>query len=241
MLMSGHSKWSTIKHKKAIEDSKRGKIFTKFGRAISIAAKEGGSGDVASNFKLRLAVEKAKQLNMPRANIDRAIERGLGKSGGEGLSEAVYEGFGPHEAAVILEVVTDNKNRTASEIKNVFEKAGGRMGQPGSVGFLFKKIGRILVASGGNNDELMLKLIDLGAEDVSEVDGGIEVIVSPTQLMQEKQKIEAAGLTVTESELSFKALNYLILDSESQEKVGAFLESLDDLDDVQEIYTNLKF
>lgn len=239
--MSGHSKWSTIKHKKAIEDSKRGKIFTKFGRAISIAAKEGGGGDVGSNFKLRLAVEKAKQFNMPRANIDRAIERGLGKAGGEGLTEAVYEGFGPHDAAIMLEVVTDNKNRTASEIKNVFEKAGGRMGQPGSVGFLFKKVGRILVSGSGNKDELMLKLIDLGAEDVSEAEEGIEVMVSPTQLMQIKQKIEIAGLTVVEAELSFKALNYLTIDSESQEKVGEFLESLDDLDDVQEIYTNLKF
>lgn len=240
--MSGHSKWSTIKHKKAIEDSKRGKVFTKFGRAISIAAKEGGGGDVASNFKLRLAVEKAKQFNMPKANIDRAIERGVGKSGGEGLSEAVYEGFGPHEAAVMLTVVTDNKNRTAAEIKKVFERAGGRMGQPGSVGFLFKKVGRILVASSGNKDELMLKLIDLGVEEVNEVEEGeIEVMVNPSQLMQMKQALEAAGITVKEAELSFKALNYLTLEGEAQAKVSEFLELLDDLDDVQEIYTNLKF
>lgn len=239
--MSGHSKWSTIKHKKAIEDSKRGKIFTKFGRAISIAAKEGGSGDTAANFKLRLAVEKAKQFNMPKANIDRAIERGLGQAGGASLTEAIYEGFGPHEAAVMLEVVTDNKNRTAAEIKKVFERAGGRMGQPGSVGFLFKKIGRILLSAAEKNDELMLKLIDLGVEDVSEIEGGIEAVVNSAQLMQMKQSLEAAGLKVIEAELSFKALNYLILDGEALEKVEAFLEALDDLDDVQEIYTNLKF
>lgn len=237
--MSGHSKWSTIKHKKAIEDNRRGKVFTKLGRAISIAAKEGGP-ETGSNFKLRLAVEKAKQFNMPKKNIERAIERGSSSGGGEGLIEAVYEGYGPMDTAIMVEVVTDNKNRTAAEIKKVFERGGGRLGQSGSVAFLFKKIGRILLKKDNDKDSQMLKLIDLGAEDLTETEEEIEAIVAANQLAQIKQAMDTAGFTVLEAELSFVALNCLNLDDAAKEKVSGFLESLDDLDDVLEIYTNLK-
>lgn len=238
--MSGHSKWSTIKHKKAIEDNKRGKVFTKLGRLISIAARDGG-GDINSNFKLRLAVEKAKQFNLPKKNIERAIEKGSGKGEGEGLIEATYEGYGPSETAVIIEVVTDNKNRTAAEIKKAFERGGGRLGQPGSATFLFNKIGRLVVKKTDKVDDQMLKIIDLGVEDVGEIEEGIEAIVAANQLSQMKQAIEAEGYEILAAELSYKALNYLVLGTEAKEKVVNFLEEIDELDDVQELYCNLKF
>lgn len=235
--MSGHSKWSTIKHKKEATDHKRGQIFTKLVRAITVAVRDGGP-DIDSNFKLRLAVEKAHQVNMPKVNIDRAIEKGSG-AGSLGFMEAVYEGFGPGNTAVIVEVLTDNKNRTVSELKKVFEKNGGSLGQPGSVAFLFDKKGRLLVEKKAATDEQMLKLIDTGVDDVVETETGIEIITPANQLDQIKSKIEAEGSLVKEADLVYLAKNSLELDQVIRVKAENFLESLDDLDDVQEVYTNL--
>lgn len=235
--MSGHSKWSTIKHKKEATDHKRGQIFTKLVRAITVAVRDGGP-DIDSNFKLRLAVEKAHQVNMPKVNIDRAIEKGSG-AGSLGFMEAVYEGFGPGNTAVIVEVLTDNKNRTVSELKKVFEKNGGSLGQPGSVAFLFDKKGRLLVEKKAAADEQMLKLIDTGVDDVVETETGIEIITPANQFDQIKSKIEAEGSLVKEADLVYLAKNSLELDQAIRVKAENFLESLDDLDDVQEVYTNL--
>lgn len=235
--MSGHSKWSTIKHKKEATDNKRGQIFTKLVRAITVSCRDGGA-DLESNFKLRLAVERARQVNMPKVNIDRAIEKGSGV-GDHGFMEAVYEGFGPGNTAIIVEVLTDNKNRSVSEIKKVFEKSGGILGQPGSVAFLFNKKGLLLVAKKEKADDQMLELIDLGAEDVEEREEAIEVVTAPNRLAEIKGKIEAGGGSILEADLVYIPKSRVQLEAEMLAKVENFMESLDDMDDVQAIYSNL--
>jgi YebC/PmpR family DNA-binding regulatory protein len=236
--MSGHSKWATIKHKKAMMDSRRGQVFTKLARAVTIAAKEGG-GDISSNFKLRLVIDKAKQFNMPKKNIERAVERGTGRAGGEALTEAVYEGYGPGKIAVMVEVVTDNKNRSVAAIKKVFERSGGSLGQSGSVGYLFTRKGRILVEKQADVEEQMLKLIDLGVEDVEEAEVGVEMLVEANKLAEIKNKASQTGFKIKEAELVFDPKSLLSLDEAVKAKAMKFLETLDDLDDVQNIYTNL--
>jgi len=235
--MSGHSKWSTIKHKKEATDHKRGQIFTKLVRAITVAARDNGP-EIDSNFKLRLAVEKAHQVNMPKVNIDRAIEKGTG-TGSMGFMEAVYEGFGPGNTAIIVEVLTDNKNRVVSELKKIFEKNGGSLGQPGSVSFLFDKKGRLVVEKKAAVDEQMLKLIDVGVDDVVETEMGIAVLMPANRLDEVKSKVEAIGFLVKEAGLVYLAKNSLDLDQGKRVKAENFLDELDDLDDVQEVYTNL--
>ncbi|MBU1085027.1 MAG: YebC/PmpR family DNA-binding transcriptional regulator [Candidatus Beckwithbacteria bacterium] len=234
--MSGHSKWSTIKHKKAIEDNRRGKVFTKLVKAIIIAAREGGA-DLTTNFKLRLCVDKAKQANMPKKNIERAIEKGSGESGGEAYDEAVYEGYGQAKVAVIIEVVTDNKNRTASELKQVFDRSGGSLGQTGSVSFLFDKRGRIIVEKVGNGDDQMLELIDFGALDVVTGDTYIEILIEPNKLFEMKNKLDSL-YKILEAELVYLPKNLIELEDSVKEKVINFLETLDDMDDVQQVYCN---
>lgn len=236
--MSGHSKWSTIKHKKAIEDNKRGKVFTKLAKAITIAAREGGP-DMTTNFKLRLCVDKAKQSNMPKKNIERALERGSGQGSTDALHEVVYEGYGLASVAVIVEVVTDNKNRAASEVKTVFDKSGGSMGQTGSVGFLFDKRGRILLEKNANADEQMLELIDFGALDVVEGEGAIEVIVEPNKLFEMRNKLDSS-YKILEAELVYIPKNLIEIEDGKKEKVIKFLETLDDIDDVQSVHCNVK-
>ncbi len=235
--MSGHSKWSTIKHKKAAADNKRGQAFTKLGRAITIAAKEGGP-DTASNFKLRLAVDKAREVNMPKANIERAIEKGSGQGGVANLEMAVYEGFGPAQVAVMIEVVTDNKNRTAAEIKKVFERGGGSLGQPGSVAYLFNKKGRLLLAKAADVDSQVLKLIDLGADEVDESGESVEVLVPAQHLGQMRDQLIKAGFSVQTAELIYKPQSLVELTSEQETKLTEWLDALEELDDVQAVYTN---
>lgn len=235
--MSGHSKWSTIKHKKEATDHKRGQVFTKLVRAITVAAREGGE-DINSNFKLRLAVEKAHQVNMPKVNIDRAIEKGVG-GGSMGYMEAVYEGFGPGTAAVIVEALTDNKNRTVSELKQIFERSGGSLGQPGSVSFLFDKKGRLLIEKSGAIQEQILRLMDMGIDDVFETEEGICVITAISNVAEVKAKVETAGFLVKEAELIYLPKSIIDLDEATMAKMESFLEELDNLDDVQEVYTNL--
>ncbi len=237
--MSGHSKWSTIKHKKAINDNRRGQQFTKLAKVITIASREGGS-DPETNFKLRLAIDKARQFNMPNKNIERAVERGSGKVEGEVLSEVIYEGYGPGKVAIVVEAVTDNKNRTVAEIKSFFEKNGGVLGQQGTVMYLFDKKGMIRLKKEGDPDEQMLKIMDLGVEEI-ETDGDqVVVLVAPSVLMEIRKKIADLGMVVVAAELSYVAKNYLSLDKDKRDKVFSFFEKLDEMDDVQNIYSNLK-
>ncbi len=237
--MSGHSHYATTHRQKDLKDAARGQVFSKLGRAISIAAKTGGGADPDSNFKLRIAIEKARAVSMPKENIDRAISRGVG--GAEALEEIMYEGFGPSSVAVLVEVATDNRNRTNSEIKNLFEKNGGKMGGPGSVSFNFEPKGLLLVKKEKVVDEQILKLIDLGAEDVAEEADAIEVYVSPHNLSQIQKKVADNGFTVTESELIQKPKNFQDVSGSEVEKVTSFLEKIESHDDVQKVFTNANF
>jgi len=235
--MSGHSHWATIKRQKEVQDQKRGKIFSKFAKAISLAARDGA--DPETNFKLRLLIERAKQANMPKENIARAIEKGSGRSGVVKLEEVVYEGYGPEGVAVIIEVVTDNRNRTTSEIKNIFEREGGSLASPGAVSFQFKKAGLILVKREKEVDNQILKLIDLGVDDVEEVEDGIEAYVRSDALNEVKDKIEQAGFGVITVELVRQPqMTVKIEDKGKAAKILKLMESLEEQDDVQKVYAN---
>ncbi len=239
--MSGHSKWSTIKHQKAVTDQKRGKIFSKLGKAIAVAAKEGASGDPGTNAKLRLAMEQARAANMPKENVKRAIEKGLGTGGDSSLQVITYEGFGPEKTAVIVECITDNKNRTGAEIKSFFERAGGNLGVPGSAAYMFEKSGLILIEKEGNGEEQMLVLIDLGAKDVGLDENLIEVYTLPKQLEEIKKNILGKGFRVKETNLIFKPKTFVPLTGNKKEKLLKFLEQLDNFEDVQKVYCNAEF
>ncbi len=221
-----------------MNDAKKGAIFTKLAKTISIAAKEGGS-DPSGNIKLRFAIEKARESNMPKDNIERAIERGIG-AGGATLQEMVYEGYGPEGVPVIVEAATDNKNRTAQEMKNLFERGGGTMGSPGSVSFQFERAGQILVEKGENYEERVLQLIDLGVEDVEEVEDELEVYTRPEDLYKTRHMLEEAGIPAKEAELIFRPRDPMkVSDAEKSAKIVKFLESLDDHDDVQKVYAGV--
>jgi YebC/PmpR family DNA-binding regulatory protein len=236
--MSGHSKWSTIKRQKEANDARRGQLFSKFARAITLAAKQGGANP-AANIRLRALIEKARQINMPKENIERAIARG---KEAESLEEILYEGYGPDGIPIIVEVATDNKNRTAQEIKNLFERGGGTLAGPGSVAFQFERAGQILVEKKEKKDEQMLQLIDLGVEDVEETTDGIEVYTKPAELFQVKEKIENAGMKVLESDIVFRPKTPVVVsDPNKVAGIVRFLESLDDSDDVQKVYAGFKF
>lgn len=228
--MSGHSKWSTIKRQKGVADAKRGNLFTKLSNAITIAVREGGGGDPASNFRLRLAIDKAREANMPKDNIQRAIDKGLGKGGAVSLQTALYEGFGPGNVAVMVEAITDNTNRTGGELRNIFDKNGGRMA---TVNYMFTRVGEIIV----EGEEIFEKALEAGAEDVVEN----VVYTKPEDLHRVKEKLEQAGLKITEAGLSFRPNKdtMVILDEDMTEKVLNFVEKIEDLDDVQSVYVNV--
>lgn len=235
--MSGHSKWQTIRRKKESEDIKRGKLFSKLSRAISIAVKTGGGNDPETNYKLRIAIDKAKEANMPKDNVERAISKGSGE--GEGLVEATYEGYGPDGVAVMVEVATDNKNRSSQEIKFLFERGGGNLAGPGAVSFNFVPRGVLVVKDEGNSEQLMLDLIDMGVEDVEEEGKYIEAYVAPSKLHELKEKIDKKGYKVTSAELVQKPKNLQPVKDESKaKKVVALLESLEEHDDVQKVFAN---
>ena len=242
--MSGHSKWSTIKRAKGAADIKRGLTFTKVANAITIAVKTGGSGDPQSNPRLRIAMEAAKAVNMPKDNVQRAIDRGLGKGEGQSLEEVVYEGFGPSGTAFIVEGVTDNKLRTLQEVKNLFERGGGNLAGSGSVSYLFERVGEIkATGKGGSSQEEMLELIDLGAEDVEEyLEGNIQmylVYVEGPKLNTMSNKITQVGYGVESQELVYKPNTLVeIKDPEKAKKVLEFAGKLEELDDVQKVYAN---
>jgi YebC/PmpR family DNA-binding regulatory protein len=237
--MSGHSKWASIKHKKAATDAKRGQLFTKLARAITVAAREGG-GDPDSNFTLAAAVEKAKGYSMPKDNIQRAIDRGTGAGGGdEQIERVVYEGYGPGGAAVLVDTLTDNRNRTGSEVRNIFDKAGGNLGEPGSVAWQFEKKGLILVDAGRYGEEDMLVAIDAGADDVSEDGDVLRVMAPPAGLTAVRSALEQAGVEIQASELAMEPNAVVEVSGEAEARaLLRMMEALDDHDDVEAVHAN---
>lgn len=236
--MSGHSKWATIKRQKEANDHKRGQIFSKLARAISIAAKEGG-GDPQGNFKLRLLLEKARQANMPKDNIQRAIKKGQGGEGGEAWEEILYEGYGPEKIAILVETVTDNRNRTTAEIKSIFDRAGGALASPGAVSFQFRRMSFISIAKKEDVDGQLLSLMDLGVEDVEETRDGIEIYAKPEEMNSLKSRLEEMGQEIIEAELFWRPNAPVeIAQKEKAEKILRFIETLEDHDDVQKVYSN---
>jgi len=237
--MSGHSKWATTKHKKAAIDSKRGKIFTKVIKEITVAARVGG-GDQDGNARLRTAVQKAKESNMPADNIKKAIQKGTGELPGVTYEEAVFEGYGTGGIAILVSIMTDNRNRTVPEIRHMFSKHGGNMGEAGCVSWMFDKKGYIVVEGGKVDEEKLMSLIvEAGAEDMRRDGDNFEVITAPGDLENVKKTIEDGGITVALSEVTMLPQNYMELDDRSAMQVLKLIEALEDNDDVQNVYSNL--
>ncbi|MFA5993530.1 MAG: YebC/PmpR family DNA-binding transcriptional regulator [Parcubacteria group bacterium] len=238
--MSGHSKWSTIKHKKGITDAKRGKVFTKHAKMITITARDGG-GNPDMNFQLRLAVDRARLDNMPKENIDRAIKKGTGElNDGTEITEITYEGIGPGNVMMLVKTATDNRNRTVSEVKSVFTKTGGKLGEMGSAMWNFKKVGQIiLTVTEKDLDTTEEKAIDAGAEDVLHEDGSLIVYTLPENLKSVQDNLLQAGLKIEDASFSYVPLQKATISEEEQEAYEKLLEALDDQDDVQEIFDNL--
>ncbi len=240
--MAGHSKWKQIKRAKGAADAKRGQAFTKLAREITVAARL-GLPDPDANFRLRIAIQKARAENMPNDNIKRALERAGGTGESDNFDEIYYEGYGPNGIAVMLKTLTDNRNRTVGEIRAVFTRAGGALGESGSVGYLFDQVGLITVnIDGGDVDELSLLAIDAGAEDIrtDDEEGTIEIITAPTDLKAVQDALAAQGLKIEDAQLTMQPKAMLSLSEEVQVKGIRLLERLEDLDDVQEVYTNLE-
>lgn len=234
--MSGHSHYATIKRQKSINDAAKGNLFSKLARSIMIAAKGGADPDM--NYKLRFEMDKAREASMPKENIERAIAKATTEAAN--ISEVTYEGFGPGGVALIVQAATDNKNRTAQEIKNVFERGGGNLAGPGAVSFNFDPKGFMLVKKTGNTEEQILKLIDAGVEDFEETDDGIEVYVAPGELGEKHKALTGAGFEVTNTELQMKPKNLqTISDAGTARKVIGLIDSLEELEDVEKVYTNL--
>ena len=237
--MSGHSKWSTIKHKKAITDARRGKLFTRLAREITVAAREGG-GDPEINFGLRLAIDKAKVANMPKDNIERAIKRGTGELKGEELSEVMYEGYAPNGIALLVKVLTDNKNRTVAEIRRVLTRQGGTMADAGAVAWQFERKGYIAIAPNGADPNTIFDLaVEAGAEDVVFSDDMIEIFAEVANLQAVRQVLEDTGIEVETAELSMIPKTTLQLGEKETLQVMGVIEALEELDDTQQVYSNL--
>lgn len=235
--MAGHSKWANIKHKKAAQDAKRGKIFTRLIKEITVAARLGG-GDPNSNPRLRLAVDKAYEQNMPKENVERAIKRGSGDLEGVNYEEIRYEGYGIAGAAVLVDCMTDNRVRTVADVRHAFTKYGGNLGTDGSVGFLFKHCGQLLFAPGTDEDKLMEVALEAGAEDIiSNADGSIEVITAPYEFVLVKEALEKAGFKAELAEVTMKPVNETELTGDDSVKMQKLLDALESIDDVQEVYT----
>ena len=239
--MAGHSKWSNIKHRKAGQDAKKAKVFTKLIRELTVSARDGG-GSVEDNPGLRNLVDKAKAVQMPKDTMERAIVRGAGGQDGAELVSLVYEGYGPGGVAVMVETMTDNKNRTVAEVRHAFSKAGGNLGTDGSVAYLFEKKGQIVFAAAGLEDGVLDAAIDAGAEDVDVADDGtVEVTSPPEDFARVKDALAAAGFEAESAEVAMIPQTYTDLDGEQAEKVLRLLDLLEDLDDVTNLYTNANF
>jgi YebC/PmpR family DNA-binding regulatory protein len=235
--MAGHSKWANIQHRKGRQDAKRGKVFTKLIKEITVAAKMGG-GDPNANPRLRLAMDKARAQSLPKDNMENAIKRGTGQLEGVSYEEVRYEGYGIGGAAVMVDCLTDNRTRTVADVRHAFNKHGGNMGAEGSVAFMFKHCGQFLFAPGTSEDALMEAALEAGAEDVvTNDDGSIEVVCGPNDFGAVKEALEAAGFTAELAEVTMKPLNESPLAGDDAAKMQRLLDALEDLDDVQEVYT----
>ncbi len=236
--MSGHSKWATIKHKKGALDAKRGKLFSKLSRAITVAAREGG-GDPNMNMALANAIDKAKSYSVPKDNIERAIQRGTGGGDGANFESIVYEGYGPAGVAIIVEVLTDNKNRSAAEVRNIFSKHGGQLAQPGAVAWVFERRGSIVVdASKHEEDDVMVAAIEAGADDVVNDGGQFEILTQPADFAAVRDAVVAAGIEVEQADLTMVPKNTVKLEENDARKTMKIVDALEDSDDVQEVYAN---
>ncbi|HMS61395.1 MAG TPA: YebC/PmpR family DNA-binding transcriptional regulator [Solirubrobacteraceae bacterium] len=236
--MAGHSKWAGIKHKKAIVDARRGKLFTKLARHITVAAKEGG-GDIEGNPSLALAVQKAKDASMPKDNIERAIQRGTGAGADAESYEAVlYEGYGPGGVAVLVEALTDNRNRTGSDVRHAFSKHGGNLGEPGSVAYLFDKKGVIVVDAAAYGEDDLMVAIDAGAEDIAADEDVLEVVTEPADFAAVRAALEAAGIAFDSAEVTFRPSTRIEIDEPTVAKLMRLIDTLEDNDDVGDVHAN---
>ena len=236
--MAGHSHWANIQHKKGIADAKRGKVWSKLSRLIIVAARHGG-GDPETNLKLRYAIDKAREVSMPKDNIERAIKRGTGESTGETVEELTYEGFGPGGVAILIDVMTDNRNRTSGEVRKILDRGGGKMGSAGNVSFLFERKGQIAVEAAGTDEDSLLEIaLDAGAEDVKR-DGSLFVITTdPMAFSAVQTALKQKGVAVANAEISQVPKAGVDVDDETGRKVARLMEALDDHDDVQNVYSN---
>lgn len=237
--MSGHSKWSTIRRKKGAEDVKRGKMFTRLAREITVAARSGG-GDPSANPALRLAIDKARASNMPKENIERAIKRGTGELEGGELEEVYYEGYGPHGVALMVKCLTDNRNRTIADVRRVFNRAGGSMAEAGAVAWMFESKGYLTVPRNDMDpDTIFMMAVEAGAQDVEIGDEYLEIYTDPGDLNWVRESLTKQGLTVEEAELAMVAKTSLSLSDKETLQAMSLIEALEDLDDVQQVYSNL--
>ena len=238
--MSGHSKWSTIKHKKAKVDSQRAVVFQKYSRELIVAARLGGP-DPAGNFRLRTAIEKAKAAGLPNDNIKRAIDKGAGAAGAENYEELIYEGYAAGGVAVVVEAMTDNRNRTASDVRHIFDKFGGNLGASGAVAWMFDKKGVIVIertATTLSEDDLMLEVIEAGAENFEADEEFYEITTAPADFSAVREYLEGQGIAYLEAEIKMIPQNYVKLDAESARKMNLIIDNLEDLDDVQAVWHN---
>lgn len=236
--MAGHSKWANIRFRKGAQDAKRGKLFTKLIREITISARQGG-GDPAANPRLRSAIEKAKSQSMPKDNIDRAIKRGTGEGDGADYVEVRYEGYGPSGVAVMVDALTDNRNRTVAEVRHAFSKFGGNLGADGAVAYLFDHTGLLSYPAGSDEDRIMEAAIDAGATDVvSNDDGSIDVLTEPSDFGTVKDAMAESGLSPEQAEITMRASTSAEMDIDAAETLLRLLDTLDELDDVQQVYSN---
>ncbi len=239
--MAGHSKWANIQHRKKAQDAKRGKLFTKLIREITVAARMGG-GDPDANPRLRAAIDKALGANMTKDTIERAVKRGSGAAEGDAYEEIRYEGYGPSGVAVMVDCLTDNRNRTVSEVRHAFTKAGGNLGTDGSVAYLFTKVGTLTFPAGSDEDRIMEVALEAGADDVvTNEDGSIDVITTPEAFLDVKQAMLDAGLEPAMAEVTMQPSTTVDLGLEDAQKVMRLVDTLEDLDDVQNVYTNADF
>lgn len=236
--MAGHSKWDNIKHKKAKEDARRGKIFTKMTRLIAVAAREGGP-DVNTNFRLRLAVDKAKSYNVPNDTIERAIKRGAGELEGDSYEEFVYEGYGPGGVAIMLQIMTDNRNRTAGDVRHLFSKYGGNLGESGCVAWMFEKKGVVRIArNGADEDEVLMAALEAGGEDVQSDDEGFTIYSDPASFEEVRNSLEEAGYVIESAEISMQPKNTVAVEGADAKRLLQLLEALEDHDDIQDVQAN---
>ena len=237
--MAGHSKWANIQHRKKAQDAKRGKLFTKLIREVTIAAREGG-GDPDANARLRLAMDKAFAGNVPKDTVDRAVKRATGEAGADDLQEVRYEGYGPGGAAVMVDCVTGNRNRTVADIRHAFTRCGGSLGTGGSVAYLFTKVGQLSFPPGTDEERLMEAALEVGAEDViANGDGSLEVITTPEGFGDVRDGIAADGLEPAQAEVTMRPSTSVSLDTDDARRIVRLLDMLEDLDDVQQVYSNV--